>query len=70
MDPEKSVRLTLSCGAGYGRAIRWPARPILGNLDECLTMSVQRSLAIFSLKVSVASRRLLILVIQDGANQM
>jgi len=70
MHPGKSVRLTLSCGTGSGRAIRWPTRAILGNLDERLTMSVERSLAIFSLEVSVASRRLLILVIQDGANQM
>ena len=70
MYPGKSVRLALLYGAGDGRAIRWPARTILGNLDERLTMSVERSLAIFSLEVSVASRRLLILVIQDGANQM
>jgi hypothetical protein len=41
----------------------------LGNLDERLTMSVERSLAIFSLKVSVASSGLLVLVIQYCADQ-
>jgi len=66
----KSVRFTLLCGAGYGCAIGWPARAILGNLDERLTMSVERSLAIFSLKVSVASSGLLVLVIQYCADQV
>ena len=70
MDRGKSVRLTLLCGAGNGRAIRWPVHAILRNLDKRLTMSVERSLAIFSLEVSVASRGLLILVIQDSTNQM
>jgi hypothetical protein len=68
MDPGKS--LTLWGGAGYGRAISWPTRTILGNLDERLTMSVEHSLTVLSLKVGVASGGLLVLVIQDGANQM
>ncbi len=70
MDPGDSARLALSGGAAKGRAIGWPTRTILGNLNERLPMPVERSLAIFSLEVSVASRRLLIFVIQDGANQM
>jgi len=70
MYPGKSVRLTLLCDAGYGRAISWPARAILGNLDERLAMSVECSLPIFGLKVSVASGGLLVLVIQYRADQM
>jgi hypothetical protein len=42
----------------------------LSKLKERLTMSVERSLPISGLKVSVASGCLLILVIQYGPNQM
>ncbi len=69
MHATTSARLAVS-GAGNGRAIRWPTRIPLGNLDERLPMPVERSLAIFSLEVRVASGGLLVLVIQNGANQM
>jgi hypothetical protein len=42
----------------------------LSNLDDRLTMSVECSLPIFGLKVSVASRGLLVLVIQYRADQV
>jgi hypothetical protein len=70
MYPGKSVRLTVLCGAGHGYAVGLPARAVLSNLDERLTMSVERSLAIFSLKVGVTSSGLLVFVIQYGADQM
>ena len=70
MYPGKSVRLALLRGAGCECAIGRPARAILSNLDDRLTMSVKRSLPIFGLKVSVASSGLLVLVVQYGADQM
>jgi hypothetical protein len=70
MDPGKSGRLTVLCGADCERAIGYPARAILGNLDERLTMSVECLLAIFGLKVSIAGGGLLVLVIQYRADQM
>jgi len=39
MDPRQSGRLTVLFGAGRERAIGYPARAILGDLDESLTMS-------------------------------
>jgi hypothetical protein len=48
----------------------YSARAILSNLDDRLTMSVECSLPIFGLKVSVASGGLLVLVIQYRADQM
>jgi hypothetical protein len=43
---------------------------LLCNLDDRLTMSVECSLPIFRLKVSVDSGGLLVFVIQYGADQM
>jgi hypothetical protein len=70
MDPGQSGRLTALCGAGRERAIGYPARAILDDLDESLTMSVECLLPIFGLKVSIASGGLLVLVVENGADQM
>ena len=70
MDAGQSGRLTVLCGAGCERAIGSPALAMLGGLDERLTMSVERLLPILGFKVSIASGRLLVLVVENGADQM